>query len=618
MPTPSLLDEEDSDADETTSLLRASDDKGGGGKGNDEDVTGRQLKTVSSSSATSSTFRLDALDAFRGICLFNMIIGDYAYGVSKWLKHSPWQGMTYDDPTFPSFVFVMGCGIGLSMGRMRDPTKGRERTLRDTLIFVWRRALSLVGLNLIFQGWYQGWNTATVRIPGVLFRLGWCYGIVTTICVALPVVTRETYVNWIRSEANKVFANKHKKTDDDSGTTRRRGDDQASRVANAVIAVCDQFRDVVELAPQWLAVGAVYGVWIMFTYGLPVPCGGGQFADVDKLQPVIGYTGPGGLADDDFYYWCTAGAQAYIDRLVLGENHVQQRRLVHCTEEPSIMCPRAIDDLGILGTLAACVSTMLGVQAAVTYLRMSAPHGEREVALERRAARDGEDEEILANRRRRLARVAIRWSVWGLVSGIAASVMCSGCNWFDFTDNPSARFAWIPIVKITWSPSFICAMACIDFFELLVLGAIIDAPSFLYRRPAKTTTNGRAAAVETNASINRDVEAPSKSADDSSSGAVSGTNAARTTLCERYAPYRWRGFPFRSLGRNSILFYMACLMCASWIPFLKPAFFELDDFNLWQRIASSLLSMCVWFVIARVLDAKKWYWVVGREEWCSR
>ena len=35
------------------------------------------------------------------------------------------------------------------------------------------------------------------------------------------------------------------------------------------------------------------------------------------------------------------------------------------------MCPRPIDDLGILGTLAACVTTMLGVQAAITLKRVT-------------------------------------------------------------------------------------------------------------------------------------------------------------------------------------------------------------------------------------------------------
>ena len=87
--------------------------------------------------------------------------------------------MTYDDPTFPSFVFVMGMGIGLSMDKLND------------VKFVWRRAATLIFLNLIFQGWYQSWHVETLRIPGVLFRLGWCYGIVGTLCAALPTLSHK-------------------------------------------------------------------------------------------------------------------------------------------------------------------------------------------------------------------------------------------------------------------------------------------------------------------------------------------------------------------------------------------------------------------------------------------
>ena len=228
--------------------------------------------TPKSKTKKKKTKRIDFVDTFRGICLFNMIIGDYAYGVSEWFKHSPWQGMTYDDPTFPSFVFVMGMGIGLSMDKLND------------VKFVWRRAATLIFLNLIFQGWYQSWRVETLRIPGVLFRLGWCYGIVGTLCAALPTLSHKKI-------EEKIEKDPPLKND--------------TKFSQSLKEIAHTFRDFLELAPQWAGVGFIYAVWFLLTYTLPVPCGGGKKAHPDKLEPVIGYTGPGGIADDDFYYYCT-------------------------------------------------------------------------------------------------------------------------------------------------------------------------------------------------------------------------------------------------------------------------------------------------------------------------
>jgi hypothetical protein len=171
-----------------------------------------------------------------------MIIGDYAYGVTDWFKHSPWQGMTYDDPTFPSFVFVMGMGIGLSLDKMRA---SEENMIR----FVWRRAFTLVFLNLIFQGWYQSWHTGTIRIPGVLFRLGWCYGIVGTICLALPTLS----LNDVRVKIDKDPPLK---------------DDP--KFNKSLKEMAHTFRDFLELAPQWAAISFIYAIWFLLTYTLPV------------------------------------------------------------------------------------------------------------------------------------------------------------------------------------------------------------------------------------------------------------------------------------------------------------------------------------------------------------
>lgn len=564
--------------------------------------------------------RLESIDCFRGICMFNMILGDYAYGVTPWWHHSPWQGMTVDDPTFPSFVFVMGIGIGLSMDRLRDRTKS---SYRDTILFIWRRAFTLIFLNVIFQGWYQSWYMSHVRIPGVLFRLGWLYGIVGTICVSLPTLSSDTWNTWIRVQARSSSSSSSSTSGGGGGRGDvEKGSDKNGRgasssssfdtTADSLVSFAHHMRDILELAPQWFAIFAIYLVWFMITYFLPVPCGGGRGIDPDHGEPVIGYTGPGGVGDDEYYYWCSGGAQAYVDRLIFGENHVQEPRLVHCMEEPSIMCPRPVDDLGALGTLAACVSTMLGVQAAMIYLRFKNASSSSTVAKNKKdddGAGSAPGAKTLFSRGPR--QILTRWLFWSLFFGILATVLCSGCNWFDWTDNPKARFAFSPVIKITWTPSFICAMASIDFLVLALLYALIDLPGQL--RIASGVNNGGAAGVAK--------PPPAGTSATSINESDAGKQQVKKTASSSFTSFvrglkgwnGWSGQPFRSFGRNAILFYMLCLMAASWIPILKPQFFLLSQFTKTQKVVTGIAGVGVWMVCAYYLDRRNWYWVVGRE-----
>ena len=43
---------------------------------------------------------------------------------------------------------------------------------------------------------------------------------------------------------------------------------------------------------------------------------------INQCLSLSGYIGPGGLHDGKQYENCTGGAAGYIDRMVLGENHI--------------------------------------------------------------------------------------------------------------------------------------------------------------------------------------------------------------------------------------------------------------------------------------------------------
>ena len=108
--------------------------------------------------------RLLSLDAFRGLTMAGMTIvnnpGDWAT-VYPPLLHAEWNGCTPTDLVFPFFLFIVGVAITLS------------RKTGHWWPIVWR------GIKLVLLGWFLAgfpfYHLTTLRIPGVLQRIGVCY-----------------------------------------------------------------------------------------------------------------------------------------------------------------------------------------------------------------------------------------------------------------------------------------------------------------------------------------------------------------------------------------------------------------------------------------------------------
>ena len=115
--------------------------------------------------------RLASLDAFRGFAIAGMVLvnnpGDWNHLYSQ-LAHAKWHGWTFTDWIFPFFLFISGVSMTISLAQ-RGASADKPQLLRIVL----RRALviMLVGflLNLV-----PNFNFGTVRIPGVLQRIGLC------------------------------------------------------------------------------------------------------------------------------------------------------------------------------------------------------------------------------------------------------------------------------------------------------------------------------------------------------------------------------------------------------------------------------------------------------------
>ncbi len=124
--------------------------------------------------------RLLSLDAFRGLAIGAMLLvnnpGDWGHVYAP-LLHAHWNGWTFTDWVFPFFVFIAGMSMTLSLGRRAAAGADRGALLRSTA----RRALTIVGLGLLLN-LIPGFDFATLRIPGVLQRLGLCT------LVAAPIV----------------------------------------------------------------------------------------------------------------------------------------------------------------------------------------------------------------------------------------------------------------------------------------------------------------------------------------------------------------------------------------------------------------------------------------------
>ncbi|RZJ82803.1 MAG: DUF1624 domain-containing protein [Brevundimonas sp.] len=133
--------------------------------------------------------RLTALDELRGLAVAGMILvvspGDWGMAWT-WLQHAEWDGWHLADMVFPTFLFSVGVAVALSFPREVDGAFWTR---------VGRRVLLLIALGLATEASYnlvlamgsggpgQG-DLGHLRIPGVLQRIGLCYGLAVAAVVA--------------------------------------------------------------------------------------------------------------------------------------------------------------------------------------------------------------------------------------------------------------------------------------------------------------------------------------------------------------------------------------------------------------------------------------------------
>ena len=131
--------------------------------------------------------RLFALDCFRGLTIAFMIIvntpGSWSYIYSP-LRHAKWHGCTPTDLVFPFFLFIVGVAMRFSFNHYNyEPSNKLLKKIfwRTITIFVFGLILNA------FPFIRQDWDWSTLRIMGVLQRIGLAYGLASIISLYIKV-----------------------------------------------------------------------------------------------------------------------------------------------------------------------------------------------------------------------------------------------------------------------------------------------------------------------------------------------------------------------------------------------------------------------------------------------
>jgi predicted acyltransferase len=130
------------------------------------------------------THHLASLDAFRGVTVAGMILvnnpGNWS-SVFESLTHANWNGCTLADLVFPFFIFILGAAMPFAFGRRIE----RGHQGRDLYVRIARRSAWLIALGLVLNMVAALPAVTSLRIPGVLQRIGLVYLVTAPVVILL-------------------------------------------------------------------------------------------------------------------------------------------------------------------------------------------------------------------------------------------------------------------------------------------------------------------------------------------------------------------------------------------------------------------------------------------------
>lgn len=128
--------------------------------------------------------RLRSLDVARGVAVAGMLVvnlqgsGEHPFPGTT---HAPWHGFAAADLVFPAFLVVVGASMAFAFARYEDGGRPDGRLWSRIL----RRVVLLIALGLVVNGF--GFDPlATLRLPGVLQRIGATYLLAVLVVLYVP------------------------------------------------------------------------------------------------------------------------------------------------------------------------------------------------------------------------------------------------------------------------------------------------------------------------------------------------------------------------------------------------------------------------------------------------
>lgn len=261
--------------------------------------------------------RVHSLDALRGLTILLMILVNSGGGGYKYLEHAPWYGLTIADIVFPSFIFIMGFSIVLSIKT--------QLTLKKDYVLVTlniiKRSFKLFIIGFMLNTHMS--NMHEVRITGVLQRFSISYLVVAL--VHLGSIYR---------------SNKY-----------------------SPLTTSDQYHIqeyVIIFLPEFLIHVILMIIYLYITFG-------SHFLNGCNHE---GYQGPGGWEDNGINFDCTGGAANNLDHFVFGSARIYRKT----TSLSVYHHTKPHDPEGLLGYTTSILLTQIGLLCGRVLLKLQAHH----------------------------------------------------------------------------------------------------------------------------------------------------------------------------------------------------------------------------------------------------
>lgn len=128
--------------------------------------------------------RLESLDAFRGfdmmfivglssiiVAICNLFPGGADCVIARQMDHAQWNGLTFMDTIFPTFLFISGISFPFSYAKSLNSGLNKKLVYLKNL----KRATLLFIFGLLYNGLLNHFDLSTMRFYSVLGRIGFAW-----------------------------------------------------------------------------------------------------------------------------------------------------------------------------------------------------------------------------------------------------------------------------------------------------------------------------------------------------------------------------------------------------------------------------------------------------------